>query len=139
MDSLKFHPGLPCLTLLCPAGGPLPKWPYSHLWGGSPAGQAACSHHLPPWTHHTVWGFPTVYCSHSSVHGHKARSIHGLPKVLLGPAMPYPSTPSGKANSKTALQPFQEWSALKAGSLQSLFNPIGHPTPYAFAFVSKSD
>jgi hypothetical protein len=31
MDSLKFHLGLPCPTLLSPTGGPLPKRPYSHL------------------------------------------------------------------------------------------------------------
>jgi hypothetical protein len=37
MDSLKFHPGLPCPTLLRPAGGLPPKWPYSHFWGGLPA------------------------------------------------------------------------------------------------------
>jgi hypothetical protein len=42
MDSLKFQPGLPCLTLLCPVGGPPPKWPYSiygvaRLQGGQPA------------------------------------------------------------------------------------------------------
>jgi hypothetical protein len=29
MDSLKFHPGLPCPTLLNPAGGPPLKRPYS--------------------------------------------------------------------------------------------------------------
>jgi hypothetical protein len=29
---------------------------------------------------------------------------HGLPKVLLRPAMPYPSTPSGRATLETALQ-----------------------------------
>jgi hypothetical protein len=124
MDSLKFHPGPPCLTLLCPAGGPPPKWPYSRLRGGLPAGRVACSRLLSPWTHHTVWGFPTVYCSHSSVHGRIARSIHGLPKVLLGPTMLYPSTPCGQANSKKALQPFQEWSSLKAGSLWSSFTPL---------------
>jgi hypothetical protein len=28
MDSLKFYPGLPCPTLLCPAGGLLLKRPY---------------------------------------------------------------------------------------------------------------
>jgi hypothetical protein len=34
MDSLKFHPGLPCPTLLRPAGGPPPKQPYGRFWGG---------------------------------------------------------------------------------------------------------
>jgi hypothetical protein len=30
MDSLKFHPGLPCPTLLCPVGEPPLKQPYGH-------------------------------------------------------------------------------------------------------------
>jgi hypothetical protein len=50
MDSLKFHPGPPCLTLLCPAGGPPHKQPYGCFRGGPPAGRAACGHLLPPWT-----------------------------------------------------------------------------------------
>jgi hypothetical protein len=33
-----------------------------------------------------------------------ARGGHGLPKVSLGPAMPYPSTPYGRATPETALQ-----------------------------------
>ena len=32
-----------------------------------------------------------------------ARNIHRLPKVLLNPAMPNPSTPYGRATPKTAL------------------------------------
>jgi hypothetical protein len=35
-NSLKFHPGLSCLTFLCPVGRPPPKWPYSHFGGGCP-------------------------------------------------------------------------------------------------------
>jgi hypothetical protein len=31
MDSLKCHPGPPCLTLLRPAGGPPLKRPYRHF------------------------------------------------------------------------------------------------------------
>jgi hypothetical protein len=49
MDSLKFHPGPPCPTLLRPAGGPPPKRPYSRFGGGPPAERAACGHLLPPW------------------------------------------------------------------------------------------
>jgi hypothetical protein len=52
MDSLKFHPGLPYPTLLCPAGGPPSKRPYGCFWGGPLAGQAACSRLLPFWTPH---------------------------------------------------------------------------------------
>jgi hypothetical protein len=35
MDSLKFNRGLPCSTLLCPAGGQALKRPYPQ--GGQPA------------------------------------------------------------------------------------------------------
>jgi hypothetical protein len=99
---LKVSPGSTMPDPSMPCGRATLKWPYSHLWGGSSAGQTACSRLLPTWTDHTVRGFPTVHWSHSSVYGHMARSIHGLPKVFLGPAMPYPSTPCGQANSKTA-------------------------------------
>jgi hypothetical protein len=34
MHSLKFHPGLPCPTLLWPAGKPPLKWPHNHFRGG---------------------------------------------------------------------------------------------------------
>jgi hypothetical protein len=34
MDSLKFHPGPLCSTLLRLAGGPYPKRPYGRFWGG---------------------------------------------------------------------------------------------------------
>jgi hypothetical protein len=33
-NSLKFHPGPSCPTLLRPAGGPSPKRPYGCFWGG---------------------------------------------------------------------------------------------------------
>jgi hypothetical protein len=39
---------LPCPTLLCPAGGPPPKWPYGCFWGGPPSGRPAYGHLLPP-------------------------------------------------------------------------------------------
>jgi hypothetical protein len=42
MDSLEFHPGLPCLTLFRPAGGSPLKRPYSPFRGGPPAWQVAC-------------------------------------------------------------------------------------------------
>jgi len=47
MDSLKFHPSPPCPTLLCPAGEPPLRRPYSHFRGGLPAGRAACAHPTP--------------------------------------------------------------------------------------------
>jgi hypothetical protein len=54
MDSLKFHLCPPCPTLLHPAGGPLPKWPYSRFWGGLPTGRVACNYLLPPWIPHAI-------------------------------------------------------------------------------------
>jgi hypothetical protein len=41
------------------------------------------------------------------MHGCKESGDHGLPEVLLGPAMPYFFTPAGRATPETALQPFQ--------------------------------
>jgi hypothetical protein len=54
MDSLKIHPGLPCPTLLCPEGGPPPKWPLCCFRGGSFTGRVACRRLLPFWTPHAV-------------------------------------------------------------------------------------
>jgi hypothetical protein len=54
MDSLKFHLGPPCPTLLWPAGGPPLKQPYGHFRGSPPAGWATCSRVLPLWTPHIV-------------------------------------------------------------------------------------
>jgi RNA recognition motif-containing protein len=45
-DSLKFHLGPPCPTLLRPTGGPPPKQPYSRL--------------LPPWIPHAVRAWAVV-------------------------------------------------------------------------------
>jgi hypothetical protein len=45
MDSLKYHLGPPCPTLLCPAGGP----PLKRLYGGGPpTGHTACGRLLHP-------------------------------------------------------------------------------------------
>jgi hypothetical protein len=46
MDFLKFHPGPPCFTVICLAGG-LPGV-------GLPAGWVACGCLLPFWTPHAV-------------------------------------------------------------------------------------
>jgi hypothetical protein len=51
---LKFHPGLPCPTLLCPTGEPPLKRPYSHCRGDPPAGWAFCGRLLLFWTPHAV-------------------------------------------------------------------------------------
>jgi hypothetical protein len=51
-------------------------------------------------------------------HGCRARAGHGLSKVFLGLAMPYPSTPYGWATPKTALRLFQGWPARRLGGLQ---------------------
>jgi hypothetical protein len=58
-------------------------------------------------------------------HGRMTRGGHGPPKVSLGPAMLYPSTPCGRATPETALWPFQRRPA-------AFFYPIGHPTLYAY-------
>jgi hypothetical protein len=52
---------------------------------------------------------------------------HGLPKVLLGPAMPYPSTPCDRVTHETALWPFQGWPAHRAGVLQLYSTPLDTP------------
>jgi hypothetical protein len=54
MDSLKFHPGPTCPTLLRPSGGPAPKRPYGCLRGGPPAERAACGRLLPLWVPHAA-------------------------------------------------------------------------------------
>jgi hypothetical protein len=48
MDSLKFHPGSPCLTVLCPADRQPLKRPYSRFRGGLPTGWADCCRLLTP-------------------------------------------------------------------------------------------
>jgi hypothetical protein len=60
MDSLEYHPGLPCLTLLRSAGGPPSKLSHRRFCGGPLAGQAAFSRLLPFWTPHTalLWSLP---------------------------------------------------------------------------------
>jgi hypothetical protein len=54
MDSLKFHLGLSCSTLLRPAGEPPLERPYGRFWGGLPTGWASCGHLLPLLTRHAV-------------------------------------------------------------------------------------
>jgi hypothetical protein len=54
MDSLNFHLGPPCPTLLRPAGGPSLKRPYGCFRDGPPAGRVACGCLLPLCTPHAV-------------------------------------------------------------------------------------
>jgi hypothetical protein len=53
MNSLKFHPGPPCPTLLRPAGGPLLKRPFGRFRGRPLAGRAAFGHLQPPSATHS--------------------------------------------------------------------------------------
>jgi hypothetical protein len=57
---------------------------------------------------------------------HMARGGHGLPKVLLGPAMPYPSTLCGWATPETAFWAFQGWYTPEAPEA-----PVGGLWPYS--------
>jgi hypothetical protein len=47
-----------------------------------------------------------------------ARGGHGLPKELLGPAMPYPCTLCHWATPETAFWEFQRWPARRVGGLR---------------------
>jgi hypothetical protein len=60
------------------------------------------------------------------------RSIHGLPNVLPGLAMPDTFTPCRRATPEMALRPFWQWPACRAGGLQPSSTPLvlGYPTPY---------
>jgi hypothetical protein len=59
-----------------------------------------------------------------------ARGGHGLPKILLGPAMPY-------LNMSVRQPPLkQRYSRFRGGRPQggwpvAVFYPLGHPRPYA--------
>jgi hypothetical protein len=55
------------------------------------------------------------------------RGGHGVPKVSLGPAMPYPSMPCRLATPETDLHPFQEWPAHSAGGLRPSSTPLDIP------------
>jgi hypothetical protein len=59
-----------------------------------------------------------------SEHVRMARGVHGLPKVSPGPAMPYPSTPCGRATLETALQLFLVGPARRAGGLRLSSTPL---------------
>jgi hypothetical protein len=56
-----------------------------------------------------------------------ARGGHGLPNVSLGPAMPYPSIPCGRATPETALRTFQWQPTRRAGGLPPLSTRLDIP------------
>jgi hypothetical protein len=63
---------------------------------------------------------------------------HGLPKVSLGPTMPYPSTPCKRPPLKRL------YGCFRGGHPQdkqpvTFFYPLGLPTPYAYLMSSSRD
>jgi hypothetical protein len=79
MDSLKFHPGPTCLTLLRPAGEPPLKRPYRCFRGGLPTKRKACGRLLPPWTTHAV----RLWCSGSRCVGSSLLPPMGGPLEII--------------------------------------------------------
>jgi hypothetical protein len=64
---------------------------------------------------------------HSKFQARMARGIHGLTKVSLGPALPYPSMPCRRATPETALWMFLGWPAHRAGDLRPSSTPLDTP------------
>jgi hypothetical protein len=100
MDSLNYHSGSPCPTLLRFAGGPAQKvssnpldtprrTPMSSMEIFGPLTQRGIGHRVGGPSPR-----PTSVCLPQA---HMARGIHELPKVSPGPAMPNPSTPCRQA------------------------------------------
>jgi hypothetical protein len=54
-------------------------------------------------------------------------TIHGLHKVLLGPALPYYSTTCEAATPETAVQLFQEWLPEGQAACNCLTTPLDTP------------
>jgi hypothetical protein len=68
--------------------------------------------------------------THVDHYGRMAKVSHGLPEVLLGPAMPDPSTSCGRPPLE------QPYCCFRGGHPQgqhptAISYPLGHPTPYA--------
>jgi hypothetical protein len=59
--------------------------------------------------------------------GRKAGGGHGLPKISPKLAMPYTSTPCGRATPETALQSFQVSPTHRAGGLWPSSTPLDTP------------
>jgi hypothetical protein len=68
----------------------------------------------------------------SCSHGRMARGGHGLPKVLLGPAMLYYSMPFGQPTLKWPYGRYRGGYPHGRRPLSVLY-PLGHPTLYAYA------
>jgi hypothetical protein len=66
-----------------------------------------------------------------------AANDQGLPKVSLGPTMPYPSTPCRRPPLKRLHGHFGA-GHLQGGRPAAVFYPLGYPTPYATAPTSPS-
>jgi hypothetical protein len=119
IDSPRYCEGLPWPIILRLAGGH-PLWPFQggHLQGGS----------LGHFT--TCLGYP-ISCgpitNDIGVHMHMARGGHGLPKVSPGPAMPYPSTPWGRATPEMNLRLFLGWLTRRASGLRPSSTPLDTP------------
>jgi hypothetical protein len=62
MDSLKYHQGPPCSTLLRPTGKPPPKRPYARFRGGPPTAVAQPQGGRPAAIFYPL-GHPTPYVS----------------------------------------------------------------------------
>jgi hypothetical protein len=60
-------------------------------------------------------------------HGRMARRGHGLPKVSPGPALPYPSSPCGRATPEMALRPLQRGPARRGARLRPSSSPLVTP------------
>jgi hypothetical protein len=78
---------------------------------------------------------PILYCAwfcpfaQVNFHGRMARCGHGLPKVLPGLALPYPSTPYGWATPETAVSGMAQ---PQGGRPAVVFFPLVHPMLYAY-------
>jgi hypothetical protein len=73
--------------------------------------------------YHNFWSDDLLVKRSNSHHGRMARVGNELPNVSPGHAMPYPSTPCGRATPETALQLFQGWLAHRAGNLRPPSTP----------------
>jgi hypothetical protein len=151
MDSLKFHPGPPCPTLLHPVGGPPLKRPYGRFRGGPPARWAACSHILPlgypvPYAYaeksrllrpqcdlETFFefgrdsNFEVTWCQVESGAYGKWYPWSPYSYTRPGPTMPDPSTPCRRATPETALLSLLGWSARRAGVLRPSSTTLDTP------------
>jgi hypothetical protein len=79
-DYLKYHPGLSCPTILCPAGRPPLKQSYGRSRIDPPAEWAFYGHLLPLWTPHTVQCTPMDFMGFEEHH-------YGSGYVVLGQGM----------------------------------------------------